>query len=41
MNIKESQLEALHIVATHSAYFVARQFLAFTNAHWGYRTNIF
>jgi hypothetical protein len=28
-------------VATHSGYFVARQFLAFTNAHWGYRTNAF
>jgi hypothetical protein len=28
-------------VATHSGYFVARQFLAFTDAHWGYRITTF
>jgi hypothetical protein len=28
-------------VATHSGYFVARQFLAFTGAHWGKRTTTF
>jgi hypothetical protein len=31
----------LYVVATHSGYFVARQFLAFAAAHWGYRTNTF
>src|SRR5713226_4495032 len=31
----------LYIVATHSGYFVARQFLAFTSAHWGKRTTTF
>jgi hypothetical protein len=29
----------LYMVATHSGYFVARQFLGFTGAHWGYSTN--
>jgi len=29
------------IVATHSGYFTARQFLAFTGAHWGKRTTTF
>ena len=37
----ESEARFLYIVATHSGYFVARQFLAFTAAHWGYRTNTF
>jgi hypothetical protein len=37
----EAEACFLYIVATHSGYFVARQFLAFTNAHWGYRTNTF
>jgi hypothetical protein len=37
----EAEARFLYIVATHSGYFVARQFLAFTNAHWGYRTNTF
>ena len=37
----EAEARFLYIVATHSGYFVARQFLAFTNAHWGYRTNAF
>src|SRR6202790_535101 len=31
----------LYIVATHSGYFVARQFLAFTSSHWGKRTTTF
>lgn len=35
----ETEARFLYIVATHSGYFVARQFLAFANAHWGYRTN--
>jgi len=37
----EAEARFLYIVATHSGYFVARQFLAFTATHWGYRTNIF
>ena len=37
----EAEARFLYIVATHSGYFVARQFLAFTEAHWGYRTNTF
>src|SRR5258708_7674252 len=37
----EAEAQFLYIVATHSGYFVARQFLAFTAAHWGYRTNTF
>jgi hypothetical protein len=37
----EAEARFLYIVATHSGYFVARQFLAFTGAHWGYRTNAF
>jgi hypothetical protein len=37
----ETEARFLYIVATHSGYFVARQFLAFTAAHWGYRTNTF
>jgi hypothetical protein len=37
----EVEARSLHIVATHSGYFVARQFLAFTEAHWDYRTNTF
>jgi hypothetical protein len=37
----EAEARFLYIVATHSGYFVARQFLAFTTAHWGYRTNTF
>lgn len=31
----------LYIVATHSGYFLARQFLAFTGAHWGKRSQHF
>jgi hypothetical protein len=37
----EAEARFLYIVATHSGYFVARQFLAFTDAHWGKRTTIF
>ncbi len=31
----------LYLVATHSGYFSARQFLGFTGAHWGKRTTTF
>jgi hypothetical protein len=37
----EAEARFVYLVATHSGYFVARQFLSFTNAHWGYRTNAF
>jgi hypothetical protein len=37
----EAEARFLYIVATHSGYFVARQFLAFTEAHWGNRTTTF
>src|SRR5579859_5487605 len=37
----EVETRFLYIVATHSGYFTARQFLAFTGAHWGKRTTIF
>ena len=37
----EAEARFLYIVATHSGYFVARQFLAFTEAHWGKRTTTF
>jgi hypothetical protein len=37
----EAEARFLYIVATYSGYFVARQFLAFTGSHWGYRTNTF
>ena len=37
----EEEARFLYIVATHSGYFVARQFLAFTDAHWGGRTTSF
>ena len=37
----ETEARFLYIVATHSGYFVARQFLAFTSAHWGKRTTTF
>jgi hypothetical protein len=37
----EPEARFLYIVATHSGYFVARQFLAFTDAHWGKRTTLF
>lgn len=37
----EQEARFLYLVATHSGYFVARQFLAFTGAHWGKRTTTF
>jgi hypothetical protein len=37
----EAEARFLYIVATHSGYFVARQFLAFQRAHWGKRTTVF
>ena len=37
----ESEARFLYIVVTHSGYFVARQFLAFTCGHWGKRTTAF
>jgi hypothetical protein len=37
----EAEARFLYIVATHSSYFVARQFLAFTGTHWGNRTTTF
>jgi hypothetical protein len=37
----EQESRFLYIVATHSGYFTASQFLAFTGAHWGKRTTTF
>src|SRR5258708_4717093 len=37
----ETEACFLYLVATHSGYFVARQFLAFTSGHWGKRTTTF
>ncbi|MGB9506655.1 MAG: hypothetical protein WBQ91_10735, partial [Candidatus Acidiferrum sp.] len=37
----EVETRFLYIVATHCGYFTARQFLAFTGAHWGKRTTTF
>src|SRR6266849_3081297 len=37
----EAEARFIYIVATHSGYFVARQFLAFTAGHWGARTATF
>ena len=37
----DAEARFLYIVATHSGYFVARQFLAFTGTHWGQRTTDF
>ncbi|MGA8035013.1 MAG: hypothetical protein WA823_18380 [Candidatus Acidiferrales bacterium] len=34
----ETEARFLYIVATHSGYFVARQFLGFARCHWGQRT---
>ena len=31
----------LYLAATHSGYFLARQFLAFQGVHWGKRTTVF
>lgn len=37
----EDEARFLYIVATHSGYFLTRQFVAFTGAHWGKRTDTF
>jgi hypothetical protein len=37
----EEEARFLYIVATHSGYFLARQFLAFAGVHWGKRTDVF
>src|ERR1044072_2611059 len=37
----EVEAQFLYLVATHSGYFTARQFLAFTGAYWGKRTTTF
>jgi len=37
----EEEARFLYIVATHSGYFVARQFVGFTGSHWGKRTTSF
>ena len=37
----ETEAHFLYLVATHSGYFVARQFLGFTGARWGKRTTLF
>lgn len=37
----EPEARFLYLVATHSGYFVARQFLGFTGCHWGKRTTTF
>jgi hypothetical protein len=36
-----AEAQFLYLVATHSGYFVARQFLGFTGASWGKRTTLF
>jgi len=41
LGYSEAEARFLYLVATHSGYFVARQFLAFANAHWGQRTTSF
>jgi hypothetical protein len=37
----EAEARFLYLVATHSGYFLARQFLAFQRVHWGKRTTVF
>ena len=37
----DTEASFLYLVATHSGYFMARQFLSFTGAHWGKRTTLF
>jgi hypothetical protein len=37
----EAEARFLYIVATHSGYFIARQFLAFAAVRWGKRTTTF
>jgi hypothetical protein len=41
LSYTESEARFLYVVATHSGYFVARQFLAFTCGHWGKRATTF
>ena len=41
MGYSESEARFLYIVATHSGYFVTRQFLAFACGHWRKRTTTF
>src|SRR5207249_8136194 len=36
LGYSESEARFLYLVATHSGYFVARQFLFFTCGHWAY-----
>jgi len=37
----DDEARFLYIVATHSGYFLPRQFIAFTGAHWGKRSQHF
>jgi hypothetical protein len=41
LGFTEIEARFLYLVATHSGYFVERQFLAFTGAHRGKRTSLF
>jgi len=41
LGYSEPESRFLYLVATHSGYFVARQFLGFTGAYWGKRTTSF
>ena len=41
LGYSESEARFLYIVATHSGYFTARQFISSTGAHWGKRTTAF
>jgi len=41
LGYNEQEAHFLCLVAIHSGYFVARQFLGFTGAHWGKRTTLF
>jgi hypothetical protein len=41
LGFSESEARFVYLVATHSGYFVARQFLGFTRSHWGKRTTLF
>jgi hypothetical protein len=41
LGYSEQESRFLYLVATHSGYFVARQFLGFTHAYWGKRTTLF
>jgi len=41
LGYSEPEARFLYLVATHSGYFVARQFLGFTGTQWGKRTTLF